>query len=71
MSYFFSWRGMLQEDMPMGEKHRANEVSLILQNVIFRELSFIFTVIVIYSLKGIEEIQLVLKGKSRSLSKHI
>lgn len=62
---------MLQEDMPMGEKHSANEMSLILQNVIFREFSFIFIVIVIYSLKGIEEIQLVLKGKSRSLSQHI
>lgn len=62
---------MLQEDMLMGEKHSANEMSLILQNVIFREFSFIFIVIVIYSLKGIEEIQLVLKGKSRSLSQHI
>lgn len=68
---FFSWRGMLQEGMHMGEKHRANERSLILQNVIFREFSFIFIVIVISSLKGTEEIQLVLKGKFRSLSKHI
>lgn len=62
---------MLHKDMPMGEKHTANEMSLILQNDIFREFSFIFIVIVTYSLKGIGEIQLVLKGKSRSFSKHI
>lgn len=59
---FFSWRGILQEDKPMGE----NEMSLILQNVTFREFSFIFILIAVDSLKRIEEIQLFLKGKSRS-----
>lgn len=63
---FFSWRGMLQEDKPMGENYAANEMSLILQNVTFREFSFIFILIAIDSLKRIEEIQLFLKGKSRS-----